>query len=192
MIGDYLWKDCGFQNYSKVYSTRIWRERKCSWCTRREWGSVSNWQKCDFLFLLHSRYGFINCLFHYHANCLYKITGSITTITFISTNTDTDGDIIFEYDVPDWLNASAFTVDLPFPQVNLFLNLQHSCPLYYDLQEGWQNVSVVASNVLQTTDPYPISFEMVGQIKGLTLDDNRIITTKEEVKQIILYSWIVI
>ena len=54
------------------------------------------------------------------------------------------------------------------------------CPSAF--QEGWLNISVTAENLNQTTEPYMMTFEMIGQVRGLIVDDGNVITSKGQNK----------
>jgi hypothetical protein len=53
--------------------------------------------------------------------------------------------------------------------------------LSFAQQEGWRNVTVQASNSLQTAPAFWINFQMVGQVMGILLDDFNYVSSKNEV-----------
>ncbi len=114
-------------------------------------------------------------------------TGTIEKILVRNVSFGVDEDL-GTFMVPDKFDAKSFTIDIPFEVVNklrptsvcLVFTLTADC-----MQEGFANFTIQPwSEVEQTLVPYFVSFEVVGQVRGIALDDSGIVTSKDEVKLI--------
>eukprot|EP00094_Tigriopus_californicus_P011733 TCALIF_11336-PA protein Name:"Similar to lov-1 Location of vulva defective 1 (Caenorhabditis elegans)" AED:0.02 eAED:0.02 QI:96/0.94/0.83/1/0.71/0.80/36/119/3138 len=89
--------------------------------------------------------------------------GTIEVITFWN-RTNGNDTFLGDYNVTDKFNCKEFRVNIPFRE------------------EGFYNVTVRAKNELQESEEHTVTFEIVGQVRGMIIDDYQEVTSKEEEK----------
>jgi hypothetical protein len=112
------------------------------------------------------------------------LSGTVETLSFINM-TNGNETLIANVTVDDKFNCKDFRYSIQFPDVirhvystrNVQMIMTVMC-----LQEGFHNLSVIASNRLQNFTADVLTFEIVGQVRGLEITDDRVMTSKDEMK----------